>query len=91
MAKKSRRARLSPTQRYMPAPGAAAPEAPDAPVARPAPAVRSPAPASRQQIVSRLGQNPEDYTHIKSDLRRIGILASSILAVLLALRVLIFR
>jgi len=41
--------------------------------------------------VSRLGQNPEDYTHIRADLQRIGILAGSILAVLIALRIFIFR
>jgi hypothetical protein len=48
-------------------------------------------PAARSQAVSRLGQNPEDYTHIRADLQRIGILAGSILAVLIALRVLVFR
>ena len=84
MAKKSRRARLSPTQRYMPTPGAAAPEGEAA-----APVVARP--AARPQAVSRLGQNPEDYTHIRSDLQRIGILAGSILAILVALRVLVFR
>jgi len=84
MAKKSRRARLSPTQRFMPTPGAPAGE----PVAPPV-AVRT---ASRAtQVVSRLGQNPEEYAHIRSDLQRIGILAGSILAVLLALRILVFR
>jgi hypothetical protein len=41
--------------------------------------------------VSRLGRNPEDYAHIRADLQRIGILAGSILAVLLALRILVFR
>jgi hypothetical protein len=84
MAKKSRRARLSPTQRYMPTPGAAAPrdEAAAPVVARP---------AARSQAVARLGQNPEDYAHIRADLQRIGILAGSILAVLVALRILIFR
>jgi hypothetical protein len=83
MAKKSRRARLSPTQRYMPTPGAAPDEA--APVARPTPMARA------AQAVTKLGQNPEDYTHIRADLARIGILAGSILAVLLALRLLAFR
>ena len=84
MAKKSRRARLSPTQRFMPTPGAPAGEQTAAPVA-----VRT---ASRAtQVVSRLGQNPEDYAHIRADLQRIGILAGSILAVLLALRILVFR
>jgi hypothetical protein len=43
------------------------------------------------QSVSRLGQNPDDYTYIRADLQRIGILAGSILAVLLALRILVFR
>ena len=85
MAKKSRRARLSPTQRYMPTPGAA--PAPGAQVAAPVIA----RPAARPQAVSRLGQNPEDYAHIRADLQRIGILAGSILAVLVALRVLVFR
>ena len=84
MAKKSRRVRLSPTQRYMPTPGAAAPQSEAA-----APVVARP--AARPQSVSRLGQNPEDYTHIRADLQRIGILAVSILAVLVALRVFIFR
>ena len=84
MAKKSRRARLSPTQRYMPTPGAAA-----APSQAAAPVVARP--AARSQSVSRLGQNPEDYTYIRADLQRIGILAGSILAVLVALRVFIFR
>jgi hypothetical protein len=84
MAKKSRRARLSPTQRYMPTPGAAA-----SPGEAAAPVVARP--AVRPQAVSRLGQNPEDYTHIRADLQRIGILAGSILAVLVALRVFIFR
>jgi hypothetical protein len=41
--------------------------------------------------VSRLGQNLEDYAHIRADLRRIGILAGSILAILLALRIAVFR
>ena len=84
MAKKSRRARLSPTQRYMPTPGAAA-----APSQAAAPVVARP--AARSQSVSRLGQNPEDYTYIRADLQRIGILAGSILAVLVALRVFVFR
>jgi hypothetical protein len=84
MAKKSRRARLSPTQRYMPTPGAAA-----APSQAAAPVVARP--AARSQSVSRLGQNPEDYTYIRADLQRIAILAGSILAVLVALRVFIFR
>ncbi len=84
MAKKSRRARLSPTQRYMPTPGAAAPQGQAV-----APVVARP--AARPQAVSRLGQNPEDYVHIRADLQRIGILAGSILAVLVALRIFIFR
>ena len=84
MAKKSRRARLSPTQRYMPTPGAAAPEAEAA-----APVVARP--AARSQAVPRLGQNPEEYTYIRADLQRIGILAGSILAILVALRLLVFR
>jgi hypothetical protein len=41
--------------------------------------------------VARLGQNPEEYAHIRADLRRIGILAGSILTVLLALRIFIIR
>ena len=87
MAKKSRRARLSPTHRYMPTPGAA-----PAPESREAAAPVVARPASRAgQVVSRLGQNPEDYTHIRADLQRIGILAGSILAVLVALRIFIFR
>jgi hypothetical protein len=84
MAKKSRRARLSPTQRYMPTPGAAA-----APSQTAAPVVARR--VARPQSESRLGQNPEDYTYIRADLQRIAILAGSILAVLVALRVLIFR
>lgn len=84
MAKKSRRARLSPTQRYMPTPGAAAPQGETA-----APAVARP--AARAQAVSRLGQNPEDYVYIRADLRRIGIYAGFILAVLVTLRIFIFR
>jgi hypothetical protein len=88
MAKKSRRARLSPTQRFIPTPGASAPVPAGGQAAAPF-AVRT---ASRAtQAVSRLGQNPEDYTHIRADLQRIGILAGSILAVLLALRILVFR
>jgi len=86
MAKKTRRARLSPTQRYMPTPGAPAPaDAPEAsaPVARP---VVRPA-----QTATRLGQNPEEYAHIRADLQRIAILAGSILAVLIALRIFIFH
>jgi hypothetical protein len=84
MAKKSRRVRLSPAQRYMPTPGAAAAEGQAA-----APVVARQ--AARPQAASRLGQNPEDYTHIRADLQRIGILAGSILGVLVALRVLVFR
>jgi len=84
MAKKSRRARLSPTQRFMPAPGAPAGEQAAAPVV-----VRTVSRAT--QTVSRLGRNPEDYAYIRADLQRIGILAGSILAVLLALRILVFR
>jgi len=68
----------------MPTPGAAA-----APSQAAAPVVARP--AARSQSVSRLGQNPEDYTYIRADLQRIGILAGSILAVLVALRVFIFR
>ena len=84
MAKKSRRARLSPTQRYMPTPGAAAPPSEAA-----APVVARP--AARPQAVSRLGEKPEDYAHMRADLQRMAILAGSILAVLVALRVFIFR
>ena len=86
MAKKTRRARLSPTQRYMPTPGAPAP-AGTSEVGTPAdrPAMRA------AQPISRLGQNPEEYAHIRADLQRIGILAGSILAVLIALRLFIFR
>ena len=84
MAKKSRRARLSPTQRYMPTPGAAAPssEAATPVVARP---------AARPQAVSRLGEKPEDYAHMRADLQRMAILAGSILTVLVALRIFVFR
>ncbi len=88
MAKKSRRARLSPTQRYIPTPGQTLAEAPDAPVARPAPTAR---PSVRGPQVSRLGQNPEDYAQIRADLQRIGILAGSILTILVALRIFVFR
>jgi hypothetical protein len=100
MAKKSRRARLSPTQRYMPTPGTPAPDEARATVAPPTPALRagSQMPASlplvrgaKGQTVSRLGQNPEDYAHIRADLQRIGILAGSILAILLALRIAVFH
>jgi len=83
MAKKTRRARLSATQRYMPTPGVPAPTEQGAPVARPA--------MRAAQPVVKLGQNPEDYAYIRADLQRIGILAGSILAVLLALRLLVFR
>jgi len=86
MAKKTRRARLSPTQRYMPTPGGPAPAgAPEssAPAARPS--VRA------SQPTTRLEQNPEDYAHIRADLQRIGILAGSILAILVALRIFVFR
>ncbi len=86
MAKKSRRARLSPTQRFMPTPGASAPGGEPAA----APTAARPAPRAAQPV-SRLGQNPEDYMYIRADLQRIGILAGSILAVLLALRILVFR
>jgi len=86
MAKKSRRARLSPTQRFMPTQGASAPGG--EPAAAPT-AVRT-APRATQPV-SRLGQNPEDYAYIRADLQRIGILAGSILAVLVALRILVFR
>ena len=85
MAKKTRRARLSPAQRYMPTPGAAAPQEASAPAARPAPGARA------AQTVVKLGQNPEEYAYIRTDLTRIGILAGSILAVLVALRLLVFR
>ena len=85
MAKKTRRARLSATQRYMPTPGAPAQDEAGAPAPRPAPVPRA------TQAAPRLGQNPEDYAHIRSDLQRIGILAGSILAVLIALRILVFR
>jgi len=85
MAKKTRRARLSATQRYVPTPGAPTPDQPSAPAARPAPAPRA------TQTVSRLGQNPEAYTYIRADLQRIAILAMSILAVLVALRLFIIR
>jgi hypothetical protein len=100
MAKKSRRARLSPTQRYMPTPGAPTPDEDAAPLARPTPTPRagSQVPASppsvrgaRGQAVSRLGQNPEDYAYIRADLQRIAILAGSILAILIALRIAVFR
>lgn len=91
MAKKTRRARLSATQRYAPTPGAPTPDQPSAPDARPAPAVR-PAPAPRAtQTVSRLGQNLEAYTHIRADLQRIAILAAGILAVLVALRLFVIH
>ncbi len=87
MAKKSRRARLSPTQRYMPTPGAA-----PALESRQAAAPSAARPASRAgQVVSRLGQNPEDYAHIRADLQRIGIMAGSILAILIALRIFVFH
>ena len=85
MAKKTRRARLSATQRYVPTPGAPAPDQPNAPAARSAPAPRP------TQTVSRLGQNPEAYAYIRADLQRIAILAVSILAVLAALRLLVIR
>ncbi len=85
MAKKTRRARLSPTQRYIPQPGAVAPEAPAAPAARPAAA------PSRTQAISRLGKNPEEYSYIRTDLARIGILAGSIFTILVALRLFVFR
>jgi len=85
MAKKTRRARLSATQRYVPTPGAPTSEHPSAPVARPAPAPRA------TQTVSRLGQNPEAYAYIRADLQRIAILAASILAILAALRLLVIR
>ena len=85
MAKKSRRIRLSPTQRFVPTSGASASAGGQAA----APALRTATRAT--QAVSRLGKNPEDYAHIRADLQRIGILAGSILAVLLALRILVFR
>ena len=85
MAKKTRRARLSATQRYVPTPGATAPDQASAPAARPAPAPRP------TQAVSRLGQNPEAYAYIRADLQRIAILAVSILAVLAGLRLIVFR
>lgn len=81
MAKKTRRARLSPTQRYMPTPGAPTPA--EAPTARSA--VRA------APTMARPEPNPEEYKYIASDLKRIGILAGSILTVLIALRLFIFR
>ena len=68
----------------MPTPGAATPPSEVA-----APVVARP--AARPQAVSRLGEKPEDYAHMRADLQRMGILAGSILAVLVALRVFIFR
>jgi hypothetical protein len=85
MAKKSRRVRLSPTQRYIPTPGAVAPEEAGTPVERPAPTVRV------AQTVTKLGQDMKEYAHIRADLTRIAILAGSLLAVLIALRLLVFR
>ena len=85
MAKKTRRARLSAAQRYVPTPGAPTPDQPGAPAARPAPAPRA------NPTVSRLGQNLEAYTHIRADLQRIAILAGSILALLVALRLFVIR
>jgi hypothetical protein len=85
MAKKTRRARLSATQRYVPTPGAPAPDQASAPAARPAPVPRP------TQTVSRLGQNQEAYAHIRADLQRIAILAGSILAFLVALRLFVIR
>jgi hypothetical protein len=85
MAKKTRRARLSATQRYVPTPGAPTPDQPSAPAARPAPAPRP------TQTVSRLGQNLEVYTHIRADLQRIAILAGGILAFLAVLRLFVIR
>jgi hypothetical protein len=41
--------------------------------------------------VPRQGQNPAEYAYIRADLQRIGILAGSILAILVALRLLVFR
>jgi hypothetical protein len=86
MAKKTRRARLSPTQRYMPTPGAPAPAgAPEGSASTVRPAARP------GRTAVHLEQNPEEYAHIRADLQRIGILAGSILAVLVALRLLVFR
>lgn len=90
MAKKSRRARLSPTQRYIPTPGGLAPNESDASTARPAQSPRAAPGPGRGSAGSRLGQNPEDYAHIYADLKRIGILAASILAVLIVLRIAVF-
>lgn len=79
MAKKTRRARLSATQRFIP--GTATPAPALEPVS--APAAAHPAP--------RTENDAEAYAYITADLRRIAILAGSILTVLIALRVLIFR
>jgi len=81
MAKKTRRARLSATQRYVPTPGA--PAQASAPVARPAPV--------RGQPALNPMQDEETYSYIRADLKRIGILAGSILAVLVALRLFVIH
>jgi len=83
MAKKTRRARLSATQRYMPTPGAPAPEQASAPVARPAPV--------RGQPALNPMKDEETFSYIRADLKRIGILAGSILAVLVALRLFVIH
>jgi hypothetical protein len=85
MAKKSRRVRLSPTQRYIPTPGAVAPEEARTPAESSAPSVRA-APA-----VTHLDQGMKEYSHIRADLARMAILAGSLLAALFALRLLVFR
>jgi len=82
MAKKTRRARLSPTQRYMPTPGAP-PAQTGVPAARPAPRASQPVVQSEEK--------PEDPAYIRADLQRMGILAGSILAILIALRIFVFR
>lgn len=89
MAKKTRRARLSATQRYMPTPGAPAPEQTAAPMARPAPMPRES--SLRGQSALNPLRDEETLAYIRADLKRIGILAGSILAVLIALRILVFH
>jgi len=83
MAKKTRRARLSATQRYVPTPGAPAPEQTSAPVAREAP--------TRGQSALSSMKDEETFAYIRADLKRIGILAGSILAFLVALRLLVIH
>ena len=84
MAKKTRRARLSATQRYVPTPGAPALEQTGAPVAR------AEAPTRGPSALSSL-KDEETFAYIRADLKRIGILAGSILAFLVALRLLVIR